>query len=1134
MSAASDEWDPQWPSKTDVVSRVALPGTAAFPPAVASIGTDVAGHQAGETPLRRAPQFKILGSLEVTDGEQVLALGGFKQRSVLVVLLLSANRVVALDRLIDELWGEDPPAQATNALQTYVSNLRRVLEPGRRRREPARILRSQPPGYMLAVDAADFDAARFEQLVGTGHRLIHSHQPLDARECLTEALALGRGRALSEFADEPFARAEAARLEELRAVALEDRIAADLALGEHAGVIAELQRLIDEEPLREQLWAHLMLALYRAGRQGGALASYQRCRRTLDDELGIEPGPALKRLQDDILRQAATLDWQPAEAAVEPRPAPATLITGVASRPEPTAARVSEAGALVGRQEPLAQLQAAWGQAQVGQGRLVLLAGEAGIGKTRLAEEIARRCTAQGRVAWGRCYEGEGAPVLWPWTQIMRALVPDQPTSQIEAAIARAGCVPSDLAPLLPEWASPAHADAVGGDPGEVRFRLCQAASATLTAVADERPLLVVVDDLHWADVVSLQLLEVLTADIAASHVLVIGTFRHQEVSDDNPLADTLAVLARRPLTQRLALGGLTSDEVGQFITAHAGEKAPPAFVSVVHDRTDGNPFFVGELVQLMRSEGALHDPRVAQRTPVPAGVRDVIRRRLARLPQQTNTLLRTAAVVGREFDLRLLEGLLGPEGDQTLDNVELALMTGLVAETADLVGRYRFSHALVRETLYDGLGGMRRARLHGRVAEALEHADDHDDVYATDLAHHFWQAVPALGAAKALPYVLRAADVALRHLAYEQSEEQLLRALTLVASLPPGEQRDRAELWTQTRLALLIAPLRGPSSAEATAAFGRARELCAGLEPNAEVLGTLMGQFGASFLAADLDAAAGYARQLLDVAESSRDPRFLIAADDALGVTAVSRGQLATARRHLQQAFIAADSLADPALARIIQADPRGWCRGYCALVIGLTGDLEQADTMAKEAVAAVAGNDVDVGIALEIAAMVATVCRQAAAAQRYAEQAMEVGTKFGMPMMVAHAKIYRSWALAQEGDVNSLIAVVERAIRELDDIGVRLWKSFHLGLLAELQLAAGRHEDALASADTALAEVNSTGDRFYEAELHRLRGEILLATTTNAASEAESCFQRAIAIAQPQGAILLEQRARQSSQRL
>ncbi len=263
-------------------------------------------------------EFRVLGSFEVLDGDRPLALGGLKQRAVLAVLTLSPNRVVSVDRLVEELWGADGPRQAVGSLQAYVSNLRRLLEPGRAPREPPRVLRSERAGYLLAVDPADIDAQRFEHAAAEGRAQLGEGRPAQARRTLGEALDLWRGPALADFRDEAFARTEATRLEELRAATLEARLAADLALGAHGTVVAELQRLVAEEPLREQLWAHLILALYRGGRQGEALAAYQECRRLLDERLGIEPNPSLRRLEADVLQQADSLDWVDPAAAGQP------------------------------------------------------------------------------------------------------------------------------------------------------------------------------------------------------------------------------------------------------------------------------------------------------------------------------------------------------------------------------------------------------------------------------------------------------------------------------------------------------------------------------------------------------------------------------------------------------------------------------------------------------------------------------------------------------------------------------------------------------------------------------------------------------------------------------------------------
>jgi DNA-binding SARP family transcriptional activator len=269
--------------------------------------------------------FRVLGSFEVHDEDGPLALGGLKQRAVLAVLALTPGRSVSADRLIDEVWGAEPPRQAAASLQAYVSNLRRVLEPGRAAREPARVLGSNAGGYVLLIDPDDVDAHRFERLAEAGRALLRNDRPEAARQTLAQALGLWRGPPLSEFREQPTVRTEAARLAEVRIEALEARVSADLALGEHASVVPELQRLVVDEPLREQLWTHLMLALYRSGRQSDALAAYQQCRRRLDADIGIEPHPALRQLEANILRQSPSLDWVPPSASTPRRSAAASL-----------------------------------------------------------------------------------------------------------------------------------------------------------------------------------------------------------------------------------------------------------------------------------------------------------------------------------------------------------------------------------------------------------------------------------------------------------------------------------------------------------------------------------------------------------------------------------------------------------------------------------------------------------------------------------------------------------------------------------------------------------------------------------------------------------------------------------------
>jgi DNA-binding SARP family transcriptional activator len=255
-------------------------------------------------------EFRILGPLEVSRDGRALSLGGGRQRALLTVLLLNANKVVGSDRLIDALWGERPPETAANVLQVYVSQLRKVLEPHRRRGDKPTVLATSGSGYVLRIENGELDLRRFERLADDGRKALAAGDADLAAGLLTEALALWRGPALSDIGPDSFARADVDRLAELRLAALEDRIEADLERGRHALLVGELETLITEHPMRERLRAQLMLALYRAGRQAEALQLYRETRQTLVDELGIEPGPTLRNLEQSILSQDPGLGLQ--------------------------------------------------------------------------------------------------------------------------------------------------------------------------------------------------------------------------------------------------------------------------------------------------------------------------------------------------------------------------------------------------------------------------------------------------------------------------------------------------------------------------------------------------------------------------------------------------------------------------------------------------------------------------------------------------------------------------------------------------------------------------------------------------------------------------------------------------------
>ncbi|WP_433468241.1 BTAD domain-containing putative transcriptional regulator [Spirillospora sp. CA-128828] len=697
-----------------------------------------------------SPVVRVLGAFGAEVAGVAADLGGPRQRSVLARLVAARGAMVPADRLVDDLWAGTAPPRAAAGLQSFVSHLRRALEPDRPPRTPARVLVTEPPGYALRLPDGAVDAWRFDALIDEAAELLPGDPP-EARRRAEAALAEWRGPAYAEFADLPWAAAEAARLDERRRLAVERRGAAMLRLASAAEAVPDLEAHAADNPLREEAWRLLALALYQAGRQGDALAALRRARATLTEELGVDPGPALRRMETDILAQS------PALGGTEPVPVRPALRLA----PEPM-----EGPAFVGRVQELARLEDAARGAEAGRGGVVLVGGDAGMGKTALAERLARDLAGRRwTCAWGRAPETGGAPAAWPWAELLRELATAAPP---------AGELIERLGPLLDD----AVTGPAGGDVGTGRFRLHLAVGDYLAGVAETAPLLLVLDDLHWADEETLALLVRLAGRLRDRRVLLLATFRQTEVPDG--LAAALAALARCE-PARIELGGLSPAEVAVLVRATCGTALDDAELTAIAERTGGNPFFTRETARLLDAEGLSAATR-----QVPAGVGDVLRRRIARLPGPVQTVLRDAAVIGRDADLRVLSDLAGGE-ETVIDAVEAGLGTGLVTEPAP--GRMRFAHALVRDTLYDGVSRARRTRLHGRVAAALErHAPDE----AAAIAHHYLEA--GTDPARAVRYARRAAAAAEARYAHAAAADLWVRTVETLRAQGPEATRDRLE----------------------------------------------------------------------------------------------------------------------------------------------------------------------------------------------------------------------------------------------------------------------------------------------------------------------------------------------------
>ncbi len=475
-------------------------------------------------------------------------------------------------------------------------------------------------------------------------------------------------------------------------------------------------------------------------------------------------------------------------------------------------------GIFVGRERELSELRGVVDDARGGAGGLVLLVGEPGIGKTRTAEELATYARVQGaRVHWGHCHEGEGAPAYWPWAEAIRSYVRDADPVGLAWEL---GAGAAEIARIVPELREQVGSTAEPGDGDEhdeARFRLFDAVATFLSGAARSRPLMLVLDDLHWADEPSLLLLRFLARSFGDSPLLIAGTYRDVELGRHHPLASTLSELAGAERTTRVQLRGLDSAAVERYIEMSTGTTPAPGLADAVLEQTEGNPFFVSEVVRLLASEGRLEAGAAGTAgswlPQIPQGVREVVGRRLDRLSDQANSVLTVAAAIGREFSLDVLARACETcDEEQVTAALEEAARARIVTDAGG-PRRYSFSHALVRETLYAEIPATRRAAVHGRIAAAIEEVHGDDRAMLSSLAHQFLEAAPAGDPARAAEYARRAAEQATNRLAHEDAvvllerardvldlDRQSGRALRMEIELELGEAQTRASRYADAR----------------------------------------------------------------------------------------------------------------------------------------------------------------------------------------------------------------------------------------------------------------------------------------------------------------------------------------------
>ncbi|WP_231972758.1 BTAD domain-containing putative transcriptional regulator [Mycobacterium sp. E3305] len=1220
------------------------------------------------------------------------------------MLGLHGGSVVAADTLVELLWGEDPPRTAAKALQTHISSLRRALGDG--------FVLTAGAGWTLAE--TQVDAARYKSAARLGRDAAAAGDIGQAVARFEDALALWRG--IPELPDSRRGTSEKTRWIEGHAALVEDRADALLATGRAAEIIGELEAAVADAPLRERRWGQLMLALYRAGRQGEALGAYQRARALLADELGVDPGPELRRLEAAIVAQDSSLEtpaaqqlssvtravtflltdiegstaaWEADAAAMavalarhdelveqvvtsrggrliktrgegdatfsvfdrpsaaaaaaielqdaivhepwalrEPMRIRVALHTGevelrdgdyfgravnraarlrslaaggqilcsgataelvidslpddvvladlgtrqlrnlarpehvfelqllTADDPGPAAttepplerpslpAVLAGRGPFVGRGHELERLASGWQTALAGGTNAMLIAGEPGVGKTRLAGEWSRQAHDQGAlVIYGRCDEDLGAPYQ-PFAEALRSLVPCLGASGLRGlrgVEALLTLIPG-LTDVLPDLAAPTRAD-----PDTERYALFDAVVALLAMASARAPVVLILDDLHWAAKPTLLLLRHLLRFGEQARLQIIGTYRSTDLDRAHPLAAMLADLHRDGTASRLALSGLDEDDVTAYV-AEAGyndEELARALASV----TGGNPFFLIEALRHVDESGGRWD-----QSTLPQGVREAVSRRLSRLPAETNKALAAAAVVGSRFALELVERVVG---DDLVDAFDEACKAGIVIEEPG--GRYRFNHALVRQSLLAELPSVRRMRLHQRIATALESEPGADEELLAELAYHYFECAWAGNAAKAVEYCRRAADQAMTRLAYEGAADLYDRALHALEEiddeLPDRDDQVAALLIARCEALLAAGDVASAASAVAqlqTATVGSAQlaawatcfdgQLSMLIHP--ERLDEVEAAVGAAAnKLAELGDAAGEAKahtvRAGCLARLGRIGDCEIALDDAL--TAARR-----AREHRRVNAV----LAQAPLAALWGPNPVPRAGGRCLDVVRLlrittdspaveaTSTRCQAVLEAFRGRAAAARRMIDsarrtvteLGLrhALveveQFAGIVELVVDEPAAAEAYLRKAYNGFRRMGLDADTAEtaALLGRTClALDRDAEANELCAESERLAGHALKASIA-WRTLRARLLSR----GGDHDEARRLAQEAVALAERT-----DALVDHGDACLALATALGAAGDvagARAAAQRAVELYERKGAGALAERAR------
>ena len=1148
--------------------------------------------------------LSLLGPFQVTlGGRPVTEFKSNKVRALLAYLAVEADRPHRREVLAGLLWPEWPDREALSNLRYALSSLRRAI--GDRDANPAFLLITRDSLQFNTASDYRLDVTAFSEAVQRDR----TRSP--ATEQLEQAIAVYQGSFL-----EGFSVGDSPAFEEW-ALLTRERLARELSStlhrlaenyeqrGDYELAQLHARRQTELEPWDEGAHKRLMRALALGGQRAAALAQYETCRRLLSDELGVKPSAETTRLYEQIR-----------DGKLEPAtPAPASevdLAAGLARFLDREAPEI-ELPAFVARERELSQMQEYLDLALAGQGRVVFVTGEAGSGKTALIQKFAR-CTQDAYagslpgsgqklvVAVGNCnaYTGLGDPYL-PFREILELLTGDVEAQWAAGSMTREQAEqlwrllppavqalveggPDLIDTFVPRAAllNRARAVAAGGTgwltrleellrhkpvstgaPRQQQSHLFKQYTGVLHTLARQVPMVLVVDDLQWADAGSISLLFHLGRHLAGSRILLVGAYRPEEVSlgrdgERHPLEPVVNEFQRDSGRVIVNLGQADRERFVEALLDSEPNSLGPSFRQKLVRRTQGHPLFTIELLRGMQERGDLVQDRQGRWVEgpaldwetLPARVEAAIKERIGRLAQPLQAALQVASVEGEVFTAevvarvqavneRELVGRLSGELDRRHQLVRAHAIERLGSQR---LSRYRFTNYLFQKYLYDSLDDVERTYLHEDVANALEglyrdRTSGSTDTAATaavtvQLARHFQEAGVA---EKAIHYLHQAGDRAIELSAYQEGKVHLSTGLAMVETLPDTAQRAQQELELLASLIVLLANTLGLASPEAGTVLERAWELCQQLEDAPQrfsvtlMLGIRQGTRG------EYQAARKTLEQVFDLATLTDKQWDLGLTHHAMGWLLALLGEFTSALEHAERAVDLYTPQPHDTVAVQIGVDPGVQCRTTAARTLWFLGYPEQGLKRVQEALAR-AGELVHTYSLVDAlstgGAMVNLFLGDLDIAEAQAEAALALASEYEFRGFVQQAKIQLGRVLVEKGQIEEGMAQLRQGLAAWETTGAWYRRSLYLAWLAEAYGQSGRASEGLSVLGEALAKVEETDGRCYEAELHRLKGELLLLQGNDA--EAEASFERAISVARRQEAKSWELRATTSLARL